>query len=117
MQSEPGTLALLRGGRLSVAIAEETYTLSRDDVHTLLFYCRSVPLVRSDERVHPDGAVFITTVIDGHITVHPSGRSVYVITRAGSFAIPFAGFQAVARGEAASAPLFPVMPDIAGGYV
>jgi hypothetical protein len=117
MQTEPGTIALLKGGMLSVTIGDETYTLSRDDVHTLLFYCRSVPLVRSDEDVQPDGALFITTVIDGHITVHPSGRSVYVVTRAGSFALPFASFQAVARGEAISAPLFPVLPDIAGGVV
>lgn len=115
MQPEPGTLALLRGGKLALTIAEETYTLSRDDVHSLLFYCRSVPLARADEHLQPDGALFITTVIDGHIAVHPSGRSVYIVTRAGTFAVPFASFQAVARGEAVSAPLFPVLPDIAGG--
>lgn len=46
-----------------------------------------------------------------HITVHPSGQSFYVVTRAGHFLIPFARFQSVARGEVVSAPLFPVMME------
>jgi hypothetical protein len=57
----------------------------------------------------------LTTVIDGHTTVHPSGRAVLLVTRAGYFAIPLVSFQQVARGEAVSAPLFPVMPDTTGG--
>lgn len=115
MQTKPGTLALHRGGILSISIAEETYRLTRDDVHTLLFYGQSITLTRTEEITHSDGAVFVTTVIDGHITVHPSGRSVIVATWEGHFSIPFSGFQQVARGEAVSAPLFPVIPDIMGG--
>lgn len=115
MQTEPGTLALGRGGILSLTLAEETYRLTRDDVHTLLFYGQSVPLTRTEETAHSDGAVIVTTVIDGHITVHASGRAVIVVTRAGHFTIPFASFQQVARGEAVSAPLFPAMPDCTGG--
>ncbi|KAF1078871.1 hypothetical protein [Methanogenium sp. MK-MG] len=116
MQTEPGTLALGRGETLFLTIAEETYQLSRDDIRTLLFYGQSVPLTRNDEEhVQPDGSVIVTAIIDGHITVHASGRSVLVATRAGHFAIPFAGFRQVARGEAVSAPLFPTMPDCMGG--
>jgi hypothetical protein len=58
----------------------------------------------------------LTSVIDGHITVHLSGRAVLLVTRAGYFAIPLVSFQQVARGEAVSAPLFPVMPDTTGGF-
>ena len=117
MQPEPGTLAQARGGTLVVTVAEETYYLGRDEVHALLFYGQSVPLTRIEEDgVCSNGAVFITTIIDGHITVHASGRAVLVVTRAGHFTIPFTSFQQVARGEAVSAPLFPTMPDFAGGY-
>lgn len=140
MQTEPGTLALGTGGILFLTIAEESYRLTRDDIHTLLFYGQSVPLSRTEERACPtarsppfttasspasspvsspprpdSAAVMITTVIDGHITVHPSGRAVLLVTRAGYFAIPLVSFQQVARGEAVSAPLFPVMPDTTGG--
>lgn len=115
MQTEPGTLALGRGGTLSLTLAEETYLLTRDDIHTLLFYGQSVPLTRTEETAHPDGAVIVTTVIDGHIAVHASGRAVLITTRAGYFSVPFVCFQQVARGEAVSAPLFPAMPDGTGG--
>ena len=115
MQTEPGTLSLCGKGGLSLTIAEETYQLTRDDIHTLLFYGQSVPLSRTEETANPDGAVIVTTVIDGHITVHASGRAVLVTTRAGYFSVPFACFQQVARGEAVSAPLFPALPAIAGG--
>ena len=111
MPNETCTLALLRGGTLLLSIAEESYRLTRDNIHTLLFYGQSVPLSRTEETACSGGAVMVTSVIDGHIVVHASGRAVLVVTRAGYFAIPFAIFQQVARGEAISAPLFPVMPD------
>ena len=115
MQSEPGTLALGRGKTLSITVADETYYLGRDDIHALLFYGQSVPLTRIEEDgVSSNGAVFINTIIDGHVVVHASGRAVMIATRAGHFSIPFASFQHVARGEAVSAPLFPVLPDITG---
>ncbi|MDE4907744.1 hypothetical protein L0665_03845 [Methanogenium marinum] len=116
MQPEPGTLAQGRGETLTVTIAEETYYLGRDDIHALLFYGQSIPLTRIEEDgISSNGAVFITTVIDGHITVHASGRAILIVTRAGYFTIPFTSFQQVARGDAVSAPLFPTMPDFAGG--
>ncbi|WAI00397.1 hypothetical protein [Methanogenium organophilum] len=118
MQTEPGTIARGRGGTLSITIAEETYPLTRDDTHTLLTYGQSVPLARIGDRdVRPDKAIFGTTVIDGHITVHTSGRAVLVVTRTGLFSVPLASFRQVVRGEAVSAPLFPVMPDIMGCFV
>jgi len=118
MQTEPGTLSFGKGGTLTLSLAEETYRLTRDDIHTLLFYGQSVPLTRTEDRdVCPNGAVIVTTVIDGHITIHASGRAVLVVTRSGHFSVPFASFQQVARGEAVSAPLFPTMPGIIGGLL
>jgi len=117
MQSEPGLVAFAPQGALVIAIAEETWQLTRDDIHTLLFYGQSVPLTRTEEDVTADGEMIPDTYIDGHITVHPSGRAVIVATWAGYLTIPFASFRKVACGEASSAPLFPVLPDIAGSIV
>ena len=50
--------------------------------------------------------------IEGHAAVSPAGRAVVVHTRMGSFIIPLVSFQRVARGEAASAPLFPLVPEV-----
>lgn len=111
MQTEPGTLSAARCGELFLTIAEETYRLTRNAVHTLLFYGQSVPLVRRREIVHPDGSIVAETIIDGYISVHPSGRAVIAATRAGHFVIPNACFREVARGEALLALLFPVAPD------
>jgi hypothetical protein len=124
MQTEPGTLSpgesgvcsLGRGGGLSLTIAEESYRITRNDIHTLLFYGQSVPLTRTEEIVHPDGVIVAETFIDGYIAVHASGRAVIAETSAGFYGIPFACFQQVARGEVVSAPLFPVIPNPAGGF-
>ncbi|MDE4907304.1 hypothetical protein L0665_01540 [Methanogenium marinum] len=112
---ECGGLSFARGGRLTLTIAEGNYQLTRNDIHTLLFYGHSVPLTRTEEIVHPDGAIVVETFIDGYIAVHASGRAVIAETRAGFYSIPFACFQQVARGEAVSAPLFPVIPNHTGG--
>lgn len=117
MQTESGTISLMWSGGISLALAEERYRLTRNDIHTLLFYGQRVPLIRTEEIVHPDGAIVAGRVVDGFIAVHPSGRAVIAETRGGSWGIPFACFQQVARGEVVSAPLFPVIPNHAGGFV
>jgi len=43
--------------------------------------------------------------IEGHAALHPAGR-------AGSRVVPLVSFRRVARGEAASAPLFPLLPEV-----
>lgn len=117
MQNESGMLVLGRSGTLCLTIAEETYRITRDDIHALLFYGQSVPLTRTEETVHPGGVVVTTSVIDGSLTVHTSGRAVLVAAKAGSFVIPFVSFQRIARGEAVSLPLFPLVPGITGDVV
>nr|WP_303716510.1 hypothetical protein [Methanoculleus marisnigri] len=48
--------------------------------------------------------------IEGHAAMNASGKAVLLHTRAGSYIIPLVSFQRVARGEAISAPLFPLVP-------
>lgn len=114
MQTEAATLSVARCGGVTLAITEETYRLTRDALHTLLFYGQSVPLVRRRESVHPGGVIVAESVIDGSLSVHLSGRVVIVETRAGQFAVPFGCFREVARGEVISAPLVLVAGDRGG---
>ena len=44
--------------------------------------------------------------------MNASGKAVMLHTRAGSYIIPLVSFQRVARGEAISAPLFPLIPEV-----
>jgi hypothetical protein len=51
-------------------------------------------------------------VIEGHAAMNASGRAVMLHTRVGSYIIPLVSFQRVTRGEAISAPLFPLLPEV-----
>ena len=62
------------------------------------------------ERVRRTGGIVTSSVtIEGHAALNPAGRAVVIHLRAGSWIIPLVSFQRVARGEAASAPLFPLV--------
>jgi len=50
--------------------------------------------------------------IEGHAAMNASGKAVMLHTRVGSYIIPLISFQRVARGEAISAPLFPLVPGV-----
>jgi hypothetical protein len=110
--SEAGTLAHGPEGTLIVAIDTEHYRIAPEDVRSLLFYGRAVPITRERAVKRPDGGVIGEVVIEGHAAVNRSGKAVMVHTRAGSYVIPLASFQRVARGEAVSAPLFPLVPGV-----
>jgi hypothetical protein len=49
--------------------------------------------------------------IEGHAALNPAGRAVVIQTRAGCWIVPLVSFRRVARGEAASAPLFPLISE------
>jgi len=104
MTPEPGTLSYGTGALL-VSIEAEQYRIEGGDARTLLFSGQAVPIVRAT----PDGIV-----IEGHAAMNASGRAVMLHTRVGSYIIPLVGFQRVARGEAVSAPLFPLVPGVTG---
>ncbi|MDD3857435.1 MAG: hypothetical protein PHP43_05230 [Methanoculleus sp.] len=105
MTLEPGTLSPGPDGVLRVSVETEHYRIERADVRNLLFYGRFVPITQ---------AAADRVVIEGHAAMNASGKAVMLHTRAGSYIIPLVSFQRVARGEAVSAPLFPLVPGVTG---
>ena len=111
MTAETGTLACTTVGGLLILVEAERHRIAPEDVKALIFAGRLAPVTR--ERVRRrDGVVTGEVTIEGHAAVNPAGRAVAVHTRTGSFIIPPVSLQRVARGEAASAPLFPLVPAV-----
>lgn len=105
---EPGTLACTAMGGLIVHVEAERYRIAPEDVRSLIFSGRPAPV--TCERVQRRGGTIIGEVtIEGHAAVNPAGRAMMLHTRAGSYIIPLVSLQRVARGEAISAPLFPLI--------
>jgi hypothetical protein len=108
---ETGTLACTTAGGLTVHVEVEDYRIAPEDVKALIFAGRPAP-VTCDRVRRRNGIVTGEVTIEGHAAVNPAGRAVVVQTRMGSFIIPLVSFRRVARGEAASAPLFPLVPEV-----
>lgn len=109
MPSEPGTISLGVDNSLHITVDGEHYLLEANDVRTLLFHGRVVPITQILPR-KPDGNPDAPTVaIEGHAAINRAGKAVVFYTRAGHFIIPLVSIQRVARGEAVSAPLFPLI--------
>ncbi len=106
--TESGTLACTPAGGLLIHIEAERCRIAPEDVRSLIFSGRPAPVTR--ERVRRTGGVVTSSVtIEAHAAVNPAGRAVVDRLRAGSWIIPLVSLQRVARGEAASAPLFPLI--------
>jgi len=101
----PGTLSYSTGGALLVSAEAEHYRIEAGDLRGLLFYGRVSPIVADRPQATPR-----ELTIEGHAAMNASGKAVLLHTRAGSYIIPLVSFQRVARGEAISAPLFPLVP-------
>ena len=97
MTPEDGVLACAVAGGLTVYVEAERYRIAPGDVVGLIFSGRPAPVVRTRE-----GEV----TIEGYAALHPAGRAVVIRTGEGAWVIPLVAFSRVARGEAASAPLF-----------
>ena len=102
MIPEAGTLSHGMNGALRIAVEAERYRIEADDLKSLLFYGRVIPIVEDRSQAAPG-----ELTIEGHAAMNASGRAMMLHTRAGSYIIPLVSLQRVARGEAASAPLFP----------
>jgi hypothetical protein len=111
MTPETGTLACTTAGGLIVHVEVEHYRIAPEDVRSLIFSGRPAPVTREQVR-RREGTVIGEITIEGHAAVNPAGRAVVIQTRTGSFIIPLVSFRRVARGEAASAPLFPLVPEV-----
>jgi len=109
--TEPGTLALGENEILRVEIDGEFYRIEAKEVRALLFYGRVVPIIQVQRKTSADGSEEGEVMsIEGHAAINRAGKAVILYTRAGHFIIPLVSFQRVARGEAVSAPLFPLLP-------
>jgi hypothetical protein len=95
-------------GGLIVHVEAERCRIAPEDVRSLIFAGRPVPVVRERVR-HERGVPIGAITIEGHAAVNPAGRAVVIHLRAGSWIVPLVSFRRVARGEAASAPLFPLI--------
>jgi len=105
----PGSLACTAGGGVVITVEAETCWILPEDARSLIFSGQPAPVFRSRSRRDPGGAVMGEVTIEGHAVLHPAGgRAVVIQTREGSWLIPLVTFRRVVRGEAASAPLFPL---------
>ncbi len=101
----PGTLSHGINGALHIAAEAERYRIEAGDLRGLLFYGRVSPIIADRPQATPR-----ELTIEGHAAMNASGKAVMLHSRAGSYIIPLVSFQRVARGEAISAPLFPLVP-------
>jgi len=116
--TEPGTLALGENEVLRVEVDGASFRIEPREVRALLFHGRVVPIVqvlRKSPGNEKDEGGKIS--IEGHAAINRAGKAVILYTRVGHFIIPLVSFQRVARGEAVSAPLFPLFPDYQDGPV
>ncbi len=114
--TEPGTLAIGENESLRVEIDGDSYRIESREVRALLFYGRVVPITKVLRKTSADGKDEVEVIsIEGHAAINRAGKAVVLYTRTGHFIIPLVSFQRVARGEAVSAPLFPLMPDCQEG--
>lgn len=114
MPNEPGTLSFGEGGRVHISVEDERYVLEPGEVKSLVKYGRVVPITASSSRVAESAEGKSPISIEGHAAVNRAGKAVILYTRAGHYIIPLVSFQRVARGEATSAPLFPLIPESPG---
>ena len=112
--NEPGTLSYGTSGTLHISVDAEKYRIEADDLKNLLFYGRVSPICEDRSRTTPGGILVSEISIEGHAAMNASGKAVMLHTRGGSYIIPLVSFQRVARGEAISAPLFPLVPGVTG---
>ena len=110
-----GTVRTGIKGRLDISIKDELFYVSSEDVKNLIFYGRSAPILKSCTETKDEWAEIFATGIAGHVTLNMAGRAVHFVTTKGTYIIPLFSLQKVAKGEAVSAPLFQIMPDIRGG--
>lgn len=108
--NEPGTLSLGDQDTLHLSIEGEHYLIEGKDVRQLLFYGRVVPIIQVSNREEEENVT-----IEGHASVNRAGKAITFFTRSGHFIIPMVSVQRVARGEAVSAPLFPLLPGYQEG--
>lgn len=115
MTPEPGIISICGDDSLRLEIAGQRLFITKEDVKNLIFYGRAVPVSKSVCRTGSGGITESSISIEGHVSVSSRGRAVKIFTTAGDSILPFVSLQRVARGEAISAPLFPLDTEIGEG--
>ncbi len=114
--TEPGTLSLCENEALLVKIDGDSFRIEPKDVRALILHGRVVPIVQVRRKIPGDDDCKVKdTFIEGHAAINRAGKAVVFYTRAGHFIVPLVSFHRVARGEAVSAPLFPLFPECQDG--
>lgn len=115
MNPKPGTITICGDDSLRIEAGGIRFFITKEDVKSLIFYGRVVPISKSVCRVGPEGITESLLSIEGHAAMNPGGKAVKFFTTKGHYILPFVSLQRVARGEAISAPLFPLEPEIPEG--
>jgi hypothetical protein len=113
--NEPGTVSIGQNETLLIEVEGESYWIGPEEVRSLLFYSKAVPVYQAKRRTGSDGEVKRIISIEGHAAINRAGKAVLIFTRAGYYIIPIVSFRKVAKGEVVSAPLFPLRSEIDGG--
>jgi hypothetical protein len=111
MNEEIGTLRLGSGDNLYLIVGGERYRIAGDDLQNLLFRGHPAPVTMTVAREGADGVIVSETAIVGYAAMGATGRAVKIYTGVGHFIVPFVSFRRVVTGEAASASLFPLVPE------
>ncbi|QSZ67001.1 hypothetical protein RJ40_05580 [Methanofollis aquaemaris] len=106
-----GTLRPGADETLHIFVGRGHFRIAADDLRALLSRGKTVPVTTEEVETNEDGTVTGRTAIVGHAAVNPAGRAVKVFTTVGHFIVPLVSVRRVVRGEAASAPLFPLIPE------
>ncbi|QYZ80126.1 hypothetical protein E2N92_12160 [Methanofollis formosanus] len=106
-----GTLCPGPDGTLHLFVGRGHFRIAADDTRALLAGGTVVPVTMDETGTAEDGTVGGQTLIVGHAAMNHFERSVKIFTVAGHFIVPLVSVQRVVRGEAASAPLFPLVPE------
>ncbi|OPX73251.1 MAG: hypothetical protein A4E40_00313 [Methanoregulaceae archaeon PtaU1.Bin059] len=110
---EPGTLSRGEDGAICIRAEDEHYFIPAEDVRSLLLTGKATPVLATRRVPRGRGQ----DIIEGYAVVGSGRRSVFFYSRAGHFLTPMVNFLRVARGEAQSAPLFPLFPGDAGAGI
>lgn len=108
MNPEPGRIITGIDDSLGIEVGKVCFFIAKEDLENLILDGSVVPVAKPVPGTGTAGSLSI----EGHAAVSPGGKAVKIFTTAGHFIVPLVSFQRVAKGEAVSAPLFPLEPDL-----
>jgi len=74
--TEVGTLSHGAGGVLLIQVDAERYRIDENDIKSLLFYGRVVPILQERTASRANGLLVSEIAIEGHAAINRSGKAV-----------------------------------------